>query len=105
MGNCTRKFADGELNLPEGENGVPDILDEARWLIRFLHRTRHEIMDRNYGTGGVGSRVAPDWYKPAGDGVPSWLDKGKWIISGEDPFTTYFYAGLAAHYAVILEKA
>jgi endoglucanase len=98
------KFADGELNLPEGENGVPDILDEARWLIRFLHRTRHEIMDRNYGTGGVGSRVAPDWYKPAGDGVPSWLDKGKWIISGEDPFTTYFYAGLAAHYAAILKK-
>ena len=98
------KFADGELNLPEGENGIPDILDEARWLIRFLHRTRHEIMNRNYGTGGVGSRVAPDWYQPAGDGVPSWLDKGKWIISGEDPFTTYFYSGLAAQYAVILGK-
>jgi len=98
------KFADGELNLPEGENGIPDLLDEARWLIRFLNRTRHEILDRNYGTGGVGSRVAPDWYKPAGDGVSSWLDKGKWIISGEDPFTTYFYAGLAAQYAIILDK-
>jgi endoglucanase len=98
------KFADGELNLPEGDNGVPDILDEARWLIRFLHRTRHEILDKNYGTGGVGSRVAPDWYGHASHGVPSWLDKGKWIISGEDPFTTYFYAGLAAHYALILNK-
>jgi endoglucanase len=98
------KFADGELNLPEGDNGVPDILDEARWLIRFFHRTRHEILDKNYGTGGVGSRVAPDWYGHASHGVPSWLDKGKWIISGEDPFTTYFYAGLAAHYALILNK-
>jgi endoglucanase len=101
---AAEKFADGELNLPEGKNGIPDILDEARWLIRFLQRTRHEILNRNYGTGGVGSRVAPDWYKHAGDGVPSWLDKGKWIISGEDPFTTYFYAGLAAHYALILSK-
>ncbi|MBW6535320.1 MAG: glycoside hydrolase family 9 protein [Mariniphaga sp.] len=98
------KFADGELNLPEGENQIPDILDEARWLVRFLHRTRHEITDKNYGTGGVGSRVAPDWYGHASEGTPSFEDNGKWIISGEDPFTTYFYAGLAAHYALVLNK-
>lgn len=98
------KFADGELNLPEGKNQIPDILDEARWLIRFFHRTRHEIMDKGYGTGGVGSRVAPDWFGHASDGTPSYLDTGQWIISGEDPFTTYFYAGLAAHYALVLNK-
>ena len=98
------KFADGELNLPEGTNQIPDILDEAHWLIRFFHRTRHEILEKGYGTGGVGSRVAPDWYGHAGDGTPSWKDTGKWIISGEDPFTTYFYAGLAAHYALVLNK-
>jgi endoglucanase len=98
------KFADGELNLPEGTNQIPDILDEARWLIRFFHRTRHEILDKGYGTGGVGSRVAPDWFGHAGDGTPSWNDTGKWIISGEDPFTTFFYAGLAAHYALVLHK-
>ncbi len=98
------KFADGELNLPEGVNGIPDILDEASWLIRFFHRTRHEIIDKGYGTGGVGSRVAPDWYGHAPEGVPSSGDTGKWIISGEDPFTTYFYAGLAAHYSLVLNK-
>lgn len=98
------KFADGELDLPEGRNQIPDILDEARWLIRFFYRTRHEIMDKGYGTGGVGSRVAPDWFGHASDGTPSYLDKGQWIISGEDPFTTYFYAGLAAHYALVLNK-
>jgi endoglucanase len=98
------KFADGELNLPEGVNGIPDILDEAGWLIRFFHRTRHEILEKGYGTGGVGSRVAPDWYGHAKEGVPSYGDNGKWIISGEDPFTTYFYAGLAAHYALVLDK-
>ncbi|MFW6257353.1 MAG: cellulase N-terminal Ig-like domain-containing protein, partial [Prolixibacteraceae bacterium] len=98
------KFADGELNIPEGENGIPDILDEASWLIRFYHRTRHAIMEKGYGTGGVGSRVAPDWYGHAEDGTPSYEDTGKWIISGEDPFTTYFYAGLAGHYAAVLNK-
>jgi hypothetical protein len=98
------KFADGELNLPEGVNQIPDILDEARWLIRFFHRTRHEIMNKGYGTGGVGSRVAPDWFGHAPEGTPSNLDKGQWIISGEDPFTTYFYAGLAGHFALVLKK-
>ncbi|NJM14653.1 MAG: hypothetical protein HC896_04070 [Bacteroidales bacterium] len=29
-------FNDGELNLPESGNGIPDILDEARWLIRYF---------------------------------------------------------------------
>ena len=98
------KFADGELNLPEGENQIPDILDEARWLIRFFHRTRHEIMKKGYGAGGVGSRVAPDWFGHAPEGTPSNLDNGQWIISGEDPFTTYFYAGLAGHFALVLNK-
>ena len=98
------KFADGELNLPEGTNQIPDLLDEARWLIRFFHRTRHEIMKKGYGTGGVGSRVAPDWFGHAPEGAPSNLDNGQWIISGEDPFTTYFYAGLAGHFALVLDK-
>ena len=98
------KFADGELNLPEGVNQIPDILDEARWLIKFFYRTRHEIINKGYGTGGVGSRVAPDWFGHAENGTPSYLDNGKWIISGEDPFTTYFYAGLAGHFALILDK-
>ena len=29
-------FADGALNIPESANGVPDILDEARWEMQFL---------------------------------------------------------------------
>ncbi len=98
------KFADGELNLPEGVNQIPDILDEAGWLIRFFYRTRHELINKGYGSGGIGSRVAPDWFGNAPDGVPSYLDNGQWIISGEDPFTTFFYAGLAGHYALVLDK-
>ncbi|MGD9212218.1 MAG: glycoside hydrolase family 9 protein, partial [Desulfobacteraceae bacterium] len=29
-------YADGKMNIPENENGVPDILDEARWGLEFL---------------------------------------------------------------------
>lgn len=29
-------FGDGKLGIPESKNGVPDILDEARWEMEFL---------------------------------------------------------------------
>jgi hypothetical protein len=29
------KFRDGELNIPESGNGIPDIVDEARWVSIF----------------------------------------------------------------------
>src|SRR5690606_23321531 len=29
-------FTDGQLNIPESGNGVPDVLDEARWEQEFL---------------------------------------------------------------------
>ena len=30
-----QKFRDGDLNLPESGNGIPDILDEAAWAMRL----------------------------------------------------------------------
>ena len=102
-------FTDGELQIPESGNGIPDVVDEARWLIRFYHRTRHAIMDAGYGTGGVGgARVMGDlWGSDLPDGVVagSWQDtKRMWIVSGEDPWTTYRYAALAAHLATVLQS-
>ena len=44
-------FVDGELNIPGSGNGLPDLLDEARWLLRFYHRTRHAILAAGYGSG------------------------------------------------------
>ena len=32
------KFADGALNIPESGNGVPDLLDEARWEVDWIAR-------------------------------------------------------------------
>ncbi|MEV4656173.1 glycoside hydrolase family 9 protein [Micromonospora sp. NPDC049301] len=53
-------LADGTLRVPERGNGVPDILDEARWELEFLLRMQvpagrplagmahHKIHDRNW---------------------------------------------------------
>jgi endoglucanase len=33
-----KKFHDGELNIPESGNGIPDILDEATWGVDYYRR-------------------------------------------------------------------
>ncbi|MEO1448147.1 MAG: glycoside hydrolase family 9 protein [Bacteroidota bacterium] len=104
-------FSDGELNIPESGNGIPDLLDEARWLIRFYHRTRNAIIDAGYGTGGVGgARVFGDLWggdeAPDGSTQGSWQDvQRQWVVSGEDPHMTYTYAGLAAQFHWNLQQA
>ncbi len=91
-----QNFADGELNIPEGGNGIPDIIDEASWLINYLKRAKGP-------TGGnCGARVhemepRPDG-KPAAD-FPSYEDTEEWYAYAEDPQTTYRYASLAAQLA------
>jgi hypothetical protein len=105
-----RNFADGELNIPESGNGLPDILDEAAWLPRFCLRLRRELMKKGWGTGGVGLRVCGDHF--GGDTRKddttkgSWEDVDRqWIVSGEDPVSTFRYAGTAAHLAWCLKLA
>jgi endoglucanase len=36
LGSSSADFGDGKLQIPENKNGVPDILDEARWELEFL---------------------------------------------------------------------
>jgi hypothetical protein len=101
-----RNFSDGELNLPEGINRVPDILDEAAWLPRFLYRLRHELLAKGYGSGGVGLRICGDAFgsdNPNNILAGSWQDTNRtWVVSGEDPWSTYRYAGTCAHLAYCL---
>ena len=103
-------FADGELNLPESGNGVPDLLDEAAWLPRFCFRLRHELLKKGWGTGGVGLRICGDHF--GGDTRKDETTKAsyedtdrQWIVSGEDPVSTFRYAATAAHLAWCLRKA
>lgn len=105
---ASERFADGDLNLPESGNGIPDILDEASWLIKFNYRMRKELMARGYSDGGVGgARVCSDVYTEV-DGkaegvVPSWKETRRIVVTKADAFMTYFYAGQAAHFAYILK--
>ena len=101
-----RNFTDGELNIPESGNGVPDLLDEAAWLPRYGQRLRHSLMKRGWGTGGIGLRVSGDDFGGDGEGVPSYEDVNRtWVVYGEDPVSTVGYAGVCAHLAYCLRLA
>lgn len=59
------EFGDGKLNIPESGNGVPDILDEARWQMEFMLKMQvpdgqpkagmvhHKIHDENWTALGL----------------------------------------------------
>ena len=105
-----KNFVDGELKIPESGNGLPDILDEAAYLPRFCYRLRHELLLKKYGTGGIGLRIAGDAFGndtgPGDVGQGSWQDVNRtWVASGEDPLSTFGYAGVAAHLAYALKLA
>jgi len=102
-------FVDGQLNIPESNNSLPDILDEARWLLRFYKRLKDETEQKSWTTGGVpGGRIFGDLW---GDDLPnglvegSWRDNQRtWVASGEDEATTFYYAAVAAHFQWLLDK-
>ena len=102
------KFTDGELKIPESGNGIPDVLDEAAWLLRYFKRTKDELVQKGWGTGGIaGARVFGDLWggdvRADGTTKGSWEDTDRdWYVLGEDAFTTYKYAAMAAQLAFIL---
>lgn len=54
-------FYDGQLEIPEASNGIPDILDEARWGLNWLLKMQNH-------NGGVFHKVAQkDW---GGESLP-----------------------------------
>jgi uncharacterized protein YjdB len=107
-------FADGDLQnvyrlsndspwIREGTNGIPDILDEMSWLVKYYRRTKEQLIDKGLGTGGVmGGYIGPDavdW------GTPSWQDKRPGAASGQNAKMTHYYAAVAAYYALGLKIA
>ncbi len=107
------KFADGQVAnrykngkdgawVEEGKNGVPDLLDEASWLIQFYRRARSIGQQSGVTTGGV-----PGGYSgvDACAGGASWKDTRALKFSAEDPQVTYQYAATAAWLSTCLDKA
>lgn len=97
-------FNDNELNIPESGNKIPDILDEAGWLVNFGKRVRTCTP-----TGGVTLRVfngalgATDGHTDNFGG--SWLDTTTWWCQPENANDTFSYAAAAAQYAYCLQIA
>ena len=42
--------SDGQLRIPEGDNGVPDLLDLVRWHVEYLLSLQQEKTGGNYAT-------------------------------------------------------
>jgi hypothetical protein len=107
------RFTDGEIGnryklqasgswINEGSNGTPDLLDEASWLINYYKRARLTLLNNYGGTGGVPGYVGRDAIP--NNNIPGWADTREWYLSAENQDQTYQYAGLAAWYALCLNK-
>lgn len=69
-------LADGTLSIPEADNGVPDILDEARWELEWM--LKMQVPAGQQYAGMVNHKVADaDWTglptDPASDPQPRYL--------------------------------
>lgn len=107
------KFYDGEIGnryklndtdanwIDEGTNGLPDLLDEAGWLVKFGKRARHALMAQGLGTGGVPGYVGREG---GTGGESSYNDTREWAITAENPAHTMGYAAIASYYAFCLNE-
>jgi endoglucanase len=71
LGTSLADFEDGKMNIPENKNGVPDLLDEARWELEFELRMQvpdgeklagmvhHKIHDVNWTQLSLGPHEDP----------------------------------------------
>ena len=55
------QFVDNQFNIPEGGNGIPDLLDEARWELDFILKMQDPT------SGGFYHMVQPTEYVPPQD--------------------------------------
>lgn len=106
-------FGDGDIGqtykeseesewIRQGENGVPDLLDEAMWLVQFYKRVKDRMIAHGYSDGGVPGYAGAD----AGADVPSWKDDRDLALKGGDIVqNTYHYAATAAWLAICLNKS
>lgn len=88
-------YADKELNIPESGNGIPDIVDEARWGVDYYCRLQRP-------NGGVSMGMFESRWPKGGE--VSWTDTLKKYCYAEEPVVSYKQAAAAAHLALTLIK-
>ena len=87
-------FEDGELNIPESNNGIPDIIDEAKWTIDLYKRMQEP-------DGGIHGGLETTRH-PA-SGTSSDKDTDQWYAYAKDPQASFNYAASAAQLAFCLQ--
>ena len=86
-------FTDGQLNLPESGNGIPDLLDEAVWGLQVWNRAQR-------ADGAVCGRLET-YSHPHHPGMPD-RDPDPWFASQPTRESTMYYAASAAWLARLL---
>ncbi|MES1172326.1 MAG: glycoside hydrolase family 9 protein, partial [Bacteroidota bacterium] len=76
LGVSAGDFADGKMNIPENKNGVPDLLDEARWELEF--ELKMQVPEGEKLAGMVHHKMhdvkwAPDVMAPQDDPLSRYL--------------------------------
>ncbi|MBO5923317.1 MAG: glycoside hydrolase family 9 protein [Lentisphaeria bacterium] len=90
-------FTDGQLNIPESGNKIPDILDEAAWGVKHLLAVQQS-------DGGVGTWFETVGHPIAGEGLPH-LEKRTYYVSKASCNITLEYAAAVSTLALALKKA
>lgn len=90
-------FSDGQLNIPESGNGIPDILDEARWGLEHLRSAQQP-------DGGVGTWIETDHHPRVPEYLPS-DDRRPYSLSLATHASSLEYAAYASMLALALQQA
>ena len=88
----SRAFTDRQFNIPEAGNGIPDLLDEARWSLDLWTRLQDD-------DGGVHSKVETNGDPLDGD-VPD-TDHLREFAFRKEPGASFRYAANAAWASMI----
>jgi endoglucanase len=84
-------FNSDSTSIPESGNGLPDILDEARWNLDFY---------RSMQTADGGIRGGIESSEHPKGGEASWQESLTVIAYAPDMWSSYIYAGVAARFAL-----
>lgn len=87
-----QRFADGDLNIPESGNGIPDVLDELDWGLDWL------LTMQDPADGGVWFRVASRTW----DSVPPYLIASPRLLAEKTTHATAAFAAACALHARLI---
>jgi hypothetical protein len=90
-----KKFYDGQLNIPEKDNGIPDILDEALWALKLWIGLQDEDGGVYDGTESDGD---PNFFQTVE------LDPRGDFAFAKDSRGSFLFAGAMAHASRLLQS-